>query len=305
MRTYILAGAASICLFMAMTSCNSSKHATAKKLPGIWQLEPIAVDGSNRDWPSPYPEYDDKAMLGYSVSNDKDNLYVTVETGDPATQLKILREGLTLWIDKTGGEEQVTAINYPLPNHRKVTTAETEDRTGAGQWQQGHGGSADKQRLALEDKIRLLLNEAREYSLQGFKGCNLQFPLTENDTCGIIVRMAIDMDNEMVWEAVIPFKSFYYKREIEKRDNGKAMSVCFETIGEKRPPGQGNSGGNRGGGIRPSIGFGGMGGMGMGMRMGGGRGMQNGGNGGQGNPNIMEPLYKSTSTWKKFGLAHP
>src|SRR5580658_156365 len=100
----------------AFSSCSSSKHAKVKRLPPCaWQVVPIDVDGSNKDWPSPYPEYDDKAMLGYAVSNDKDNLYITVETGDPATQLKILREGLTVWIDKKGEKEEVTGINYPIP----------------------------------------------------------------------------------------------------------------------------------------------------------------------------------------------
>jgi hypothetical protein len=46
-----------------------------------------------------------------------------------------------------------------------------------------------------------------------------------------------------------------------------------------------------------------MGGMGMGMRMGGG-GMHGGNRGGsQQSNNLMEPAYKSTVTWKKFGIA--
>src|ERR1039458_2943062 len=86
-----------IFLSVLFFSCGSSKHASTKRLPGTWQAQAITIDGKNTDWPSPYPEYDDKAMLGYAVSNDKDNLYITVETGDPATQLKILRNGLTVW----------------------------------------------------------------------------------------------------------------------------------------------------------------------------------------------------------------
>src|ERR1700742_240159 len=78
-------------------SCKRSKSSSSKRLPPCaWQVVPIKVDGNNQDWPSPYPDYDDKAMLGYAVSNDKDNLYITVETGDPATQLKIIKEGLTV-----------------------------------------------------------------------------------------------------------------------------------------------------------------------------------------------------------------
>jgi hypothetical protein len=313
MSKIILFRTIALSLLITAASCSSSKHSNAKRLPGTWQIEPIAVDGSNKDWPSPYPDYDEKAMLGYAVSNDSKNLYISVETGDLATQLKILRGGLTVWIDKTGGTEQVTAVNYPLPNEKRYDKhgGEAEDRPAAGQWQQGNGSSADKQRMAIEDKVQLLLADAKEFSLQGFKSCNLQYPLLEKDTCGIVVRMNIDADNEMVWEAVIPLKSFYYKGELEKRDNGKAMSICIETIGQKRPAG-GGGGGNRGGsgnggggGFRPSIGFGGMGGigMGMGMRSGGGRGGSR--NGGSGTGSQLESLYKNTTTWKKFGLAYP
>ena len=289
-------------------SCSSSKHSTSKRLPGLWQVQPINIDGSNKDWPSPYPEYDDKAMLGYAVSNDKDNLYITVETGDPATQLKILREGLTVWIDKTANKEEVTAINFPIPaNYSNDNKASDESsRPSSGQMQQGQGGnsSQEKRRQELEDKVSRALGDAKEYSLQGFKSCNLQFPILEKDSCGIEVSMTLDADNELVWEAKVPFKTFYYKAHIARSDKGKALSVCFETVGLKRPAGQNNGNHSNGGGFRPSIGMGGMGGMGMGMRMGGG-GSHGGSRSGQNNANdIMEPAYKSTKTYKTFGIAY-
>ncbi len=289
---------------IAICSCGSSKHSKIKRLPGTWQASQVTIDGSDKDWPSPYPEYDDKAMIGYAVSNDKDNLYITMETGDPATQLKILREGLTVWIDRKGDKEEETAINYPIP------TGKTEQRQPRQRNQQnGQQGLGEdrqqKQRMDLEDKVRAALNNAKEYSLQGFKSCNLQFPIMEMDTCGIVVRIDIDSTNELIWEAKVPFKSFYFKSQLARSDKGKPISVCFETTAMNRPPGQGGGGGNNGSGsgFRPSIGFGG--GMGMGgMGMGSG-GMHRGGshNNSQNN-DIMEPAYKSTKTYKKFGLAY-
>jgi len=288
----------------ALFSCSSSKHTVKKLPPCAWQVIPINVDGSNRDWPSPYPEYDDKAMLGYAVSNDKENLYITVETGDPATQLKILRQGLTVWIDKKGGKEETIGINYPIP--------EGADKQDAGRRpssmhaQSGAaGGSIDQQqrrRMELEDRVRKALPDANEYSLQGFKSCNLQFPIMVADSCGVIMRIAIDTDDEMVWEAVVPFKSFYFKSELIKSDKGRPINICFETTAMARPagqnPGRGGGGHGGGGGFSPGVGMGG----GMGMHMGGG-----GGRGGhsapQSAPDIMEPAYKTTKTYKKFGLA--
>lgn len=261
------------------------------------------MDGSNADWPSPYPEYDDKAMLGYCVSNDKDNLYITVETGDPATQLKILKEGLTVWIDRKGEKNEETAINYPVPESATGGGAQSGDRPRNNHFSGGQGGSReDQQRLELEDRVRAAMPKANQYSLQGFKSCNLQYGVSEQDSCGIQVKMTLDSMNELVWEARVPFRSFYFKPEISRPDKGRPITVCFETVGMKRPAGQNN--GNRGGGgggMRPSMGFGG--GMGMGMRMGGG-GMHGGNRGGgQQANNIMEPAYKSTKTYKKVGIA--
>ncbi len=292
---------------LSLLSCGSSKHGSSKRLPGAFQVSPITIDGYNNDWPSPYPEYDDKAVLGYAVTNDKQNLYITVETGDPATQLKIIKNGLTVWIDKTGNKVEQTAINFPIPDEYKKTKVGEEDRPKGGQWHQGTGGNReDQKRMDLEDRVHRGIDKANEFSLQGFKGCNQQFSLLEKDSCGIVIRMAIDSTNELVWEAVVPLKAFYTKAEMTRADKGKAISVCFETVGSKRPAGEQQGGGSRGGGggMRPSVGFGMGGGMGMGIGTGGMyRGNHGRGNQGGENNSMMESLYKSTKTWKKFGLA--
>lgn len=284
-----------LALALCVGACSSARHGHSKRLPGMWQAQPAVIDGSNTDWPSPYPFYDEDAMLGYAVSNDTDNLYITVETGDPATQLKLLREGFTVWIDKTGKEEEMTAINFPIPRSASEGGAALRPEHSLTNL------SPQQQRFEIEDKVKGALLKATEYSLQGFKACNLQYPIGVKDSCGIYVRMAVDVDNELVWEAVIPFRSFYFKPRLTRADKGKPISICFETTGQKRPAGQpsGNGSGRAGrGGVRPGIGLG-VGGMGLGMNMGGG--------GRQSAPptmvDLMEPLYKSTKTWKKVGLA--
>jgi uncharacterized membrane protein YgcG len=292
--------------FAGFIACKTSKHSSTH-LPGTWQAQPIVVDGYNNDWPSPYPEYDEKALLGYAVSNDSKNLYITIETGDPATQLKILHNGLTIWLDKTGGRNAVTAINFPLQDEYKSKKSDDAQKTQLEKWQEKQHNRPEDRRYALEDRVKKALDYINEFSLQGFKGCNAQFSILETDSCGIKTRIALDSTNELVWEAIIPFKAFYYKPEITRADKGKPMTIAIETTGMKRPPNQGGNGGNRGGGgggIRPSIGFGGGGGMMMGM---GGGGMRrgSGGNSKEQDPsaNIMEPLYKDTKTIKRFGIA--
>lgn len=308
MRTYLSIVFLSISYLVVAGGCKSSKGSNTSRLPGMWQVQPIVVDGSNKDWPSPYPEYDEKAQLGYAVTNDKDNLYITVETGDQATQLKILRNGLTVWIDKSGGKDEVTAINYPIPaNFGNKTPGAAGNRDERGEQSlrmQMQQGDVQKKRLAMTERIKKLMDDAGEFSLEGFKACNAQFPVLGKDSCGIMVHMGLDEDNELIWEAVIPLRSFWYKAQVEKRDMGKPVSICFETTGLPRTAGQGSGGGrSSGGGFRPSVGVGMGGGLGMSM---GGHGGRGGGRGqaASGPDNSMEPMYKSTKTWKRFGLAY-
>src|ERR1700733_16221077 len=92
---------------LSILSCGSSHHSGKGKavLPGTWQPEPIVIDGDSKDWPSPYPNYDAKAMVAYATSNDKENLYITMETGDELTQIKILKQGMIVSIDTSGNKD--------------------------------------------------------------------------------------------------------------------------------------------------------------------------------------------------------
>lgn len=258
-----------------IASCSSTKHShkQVKRLPGKWQATPIVVDGNNKDWPNVYPFQDDKAMISYAITNDKDNLYLTLMTGDQATAIKILQEGLLVWIDKTASKDQETAICFPK---------------GYSRAEEGR-----KVRTDMMQRINNGLGKANAFTIDGFLACNGTYEITTGDSCGITVGIGLDEFNQLVWEAAIPFKTFYNKAGIEKKDRGKPISICFDIKGEERLGGNGGGMNNR---PRMSIG---VSGMGMGMGGFGGGGGHRGGARGEAN----EALYNSTKTWAKVGIA--
>jgi hypothetical protein len=228
-------------------------------------------------------------MISYDISNDKDNLDVVVVSGDAATELKILRKGIVIWIDKNGTEEEKTSICFPADNDKGPIRKGSRNQNGE-QGQQGQGGD-------LMQSVDKSLSTADEFFLQGFKGCNGKYYALTGDSCKIKVACGLDQYDQLVWEAVIPFKAFYTKAQVDYRDRGKPISVCFDMLGLEKPAGQGNGGGHGGGMHMGGMGFG-MGGMGMGMRpMGGGGGRRSGGT-----PN--EQLYTSYTFWQKVGIAY-
>ncbi|PZF71974.1 hypothetical protein [Taibaiella soli] len=278
-----------IAVAAGLTACKSSQktHAVAN---GTWQDQPIVVDGANNDWPSPYPFYDEKAKIGYVVTNDKDNLYVTMQTGDRMTIMKILRNGMTLWIDTSGKKAQNISVNYPMENADAPTHVQ-KDQT------------QPMDKMDADQMHKRMLESARDLYLTGFKGCNGSFLIKQNNGCGVNVRMGFDEYNTLIWEAVIPFKSFY-KDALAATDAHKPIGICFSIKGLQRPKTDGGSGGSMSNGsVAGRQNMGNMGGGGGGMH-GGGGGMHGGGmHGGGGVGGDREALFESSKTWYETGMA--
>lgn len=271
-------------------SCSTTKKATTTEPSIIWQAKPVTIDGANSEWSLPYTYMDSKAKIEYTFSNDKENLYITMKSGDKATQMRILNGGMNVWIDLTGKKTKTTGINYPLQSTTPMRAPSHENTDP-------EDASGPQQRAAL--MLKNGVENARDYSLKGFNGCDGSFLVKQGNSCGIETRIGLNGTDDLVWEAKVPFKSFY-KEAIGPQDVAQTISICFDIKGlkrEDRPSSTGGrGGGGGGGGMRGGGGGGGMRGGGGGMR---GGGMRGGTGGGQ----ERSLLFESTTTWEKIHLA--
>jgi hypothetical protein len=283
-----------VLICVVATSCHSSKHASKSNgMPGTWQAQPIVIDADSKDWPSPYPNYDSKSLIGYATSNDKRYLYVTMETGDEYAEMKILKAGMSVWIDTNGGKDQSFTIQYPLPDDG----GESFDMDRSGKDKRRGGGTGYDSKLRSQDfyaKAKRAASSAAQMTIEGAPYCSGGFAITQNNPCGIMVRIGIDEYKELIWEAAIPFKAIYGKDSLSKGDAGRPISVCYAIKGFKRPKSNNESTG--------SSGMGGNGGM-QGSR-GGGRGGKGGNQGMMNGTDPKDLLYETTKTYKYFGLAY-
>jgi hypothetical protein len=264
-----------------LISCSNTKHSgSSASLPGNWQATSIVIDGDNKDWPSPYPNYDAQSLVAYATSNDARNLYITMETGDEMTQVKILKRGLTVSIDTTGKKSPQFDINYPLANENEPLDMVRND-----------GQKTSLAKKQSEQKLNSLVQGANQFSLEGFPECSGGFMVHQVLPCGIKVKARIDEYKELVWEAVIPFKLIYGRDSLSASDAGKPISVCFVVNGFKAASTK--SAGDNNGSMTNAPG---MAGNNSRMR-----------NTGTASPNKNDPnqhLYNRTKTWKQFGLAY-
>lgn len=258
------------------TSCGSSKNTASAIKAEPWQETPIVIDGQNLDWPNPYPLYDEKSKISYATSNDGENLYISMQTGDEATEMKILRAGMTLYIDPTGGRDQSVSVQYPMAGNT----------TDIGTWKpRSENNQFSKGRA---EHMQKLIESSRDIAFQGFKNnCNGATAVMQQNDCGIVVRMDMDEYQSLIWEIKIPFKSFY-KDRLSPEDMGKPIGICFAINAIPKPAEKkdDNPNGANHGGMQ------GMQGMGGGMR------------GGRGAAYTGDYLHEHTKTWIKAGLAY-
>lgn len=266
-------------------SCRSTRTDQQALTPqkAVWQHRPLVIDGSDGDWVKPLPYFDSKKKLAYSVSNDRDNIYIQLTTKDELEQRKIVQGGLTVWINGQAEKNETNAVGIGFP---------TDSRN-----------NRDKSILAaarpdLYTNKRESLNDLKDYSLFGFNKDNAvqYYDYGSSNEAGVQVEINFNPAGELVYEALVPFKAIFPKNSSPTAGN-RSIAVGFVIEGLPPQPGMRNGGG---GGI--SVG----GGLGMGtFGSGGGLGVSIGsGSLGRIGGKSERQLYKQTKIWQVLPLAN-
>lgn len=74
-----------------------------------------------------YRFYDAESKVRYHVSNDAENLYITLNTAEPASILKIMRTGLWIYFDVEGKKHRNVFVQYPLMDAEGATFNEEDE----------------------------------------------------------------------------------------------------------------------------------------------------------------------------------
>ena len=93
---------------VAFSGCSSSL-----KLLSTWRQEEIVIDGIGTEWQRGL-YYDKESDIVYSVRNDDGYMYLFLKTQNHATQMQMMKAGLTVWFDADGGNDHSFGIRYPL-----------------------------------------------------------------------------------------------------------------------------------------------------------------------------------------------
>lgn len=274
-----------ISLLDGLIGCSNKSYPT-----GTYQETAVTVDGDLREWSVPLRFESTGGQVQYNITNDNENIYISLETPDEATAIKILRAGINIYFDPAGGSSKKTSLAFPLAN----TNLPLKKINGGGE------------KPDLNGFRQGLLVQAVSFTAAGFKNMeNRAYDVS--DKKGIKVALKPLPNNGLGYEAVIPMQYIFGDTPGANNNGNRKINVGI-IINAMKSEGQNqrNTGSTSGG----------AGGMHGGGRGGGGRGMGGGGNhqrsGNSENRERSEPgvqtpdrtaLYKADVNWYKFKLA--
>jgi hypothetical protein len=275
-----------ISLLNGLIGCSNKTYPT-----GTYQEAAVTVDGDLKEWNEPLRFGSTGGQVQYNITNDNENIYISLETPDEATATKILRAGINIYFDPAAGSSKNTCLAFPLAN-----TNLPPKKINSG------GGKPD-----LNGFRQGLLIQAISFTTAGFK--NMENRVYDvSDKKGIKVALKSLPNNGLGYEAVIPMQYIFGNTAAANNNGNRKINVGI-IINAMKAEGQNQR--NMG-----NTSSGSAGGMHGGGRGGGGRGMGGGGNhqrsGNSENKESSEPgvqtpdktaLYKADVNWYKFKLA--
>jgi len=242
----------------------------------------VVVDGDLTDWEANLTTIeDDRASVG--VQNDGEYLYLALATSDRRTQMQVLAQGFTVWVDPEGGKDEVRGVRFPLGAGRQMREMSRERLGG----EEGEGGAPDRAEAQEQMNELVTLNQSNFQLLDGTDTTSVE----GNEAEGVQVALGRG-GGVLVYEVRLPFRSREAGGFAIGIPPGGTFGMGFTTPelperarGMRGPGGRGGFGGEEG-----------FGGGGPGMGGGPGGGMRPPGPGGPGGrPGPPEPI----DTWVK------
>jgi hypothetical protein len=260
------------------------------------------LDGSIKEWPTTSFVNDEAAGIQYAIDNDAANLFMVINIPSYRMQIKMMRTGMSTYIDLKGKKKEGRGIEFPVKNETPGETLQSSGTYSADQQANGQQKKTDFKSMRMTMSLNLV-----ELQLFGFgddvpQGQQLQLPNSAN------IAFAWDAGDTMHIEYRIPLSMLADISSL----NGKEISIGWNIHAvevQRRPTGEvpsesGSVAGRSGGG----GGYGGGGGFGGGHG-GGGRGGNRGGRsrGGSagGSPEERQKLMEAQKVWAKYTVVIP
>src|ERR1044071_1017368 len=152
MRSFLLAVFA--LFILSFGSKHTIKNSSAKKDTAAITH---TLDGLVDEWPADKFTLDEPTHIKYAVDNDAQNLYVAMVVPEFGTQIKMMRNGMELYLDVKGKKKEGKGVEFPVKGEPMGGGFNSGNQMG-NQQNNGTGerGSFDKKAMRSRYALNLL-----------------------------------------------------------------------------------------------------------------------------------------------------
>jgi len=103
-----------VAVMMAVAAGGGLLAAKRQRIESHWRDRDVVIDGDNGEWPGPLLPVEENHPITTAAMNDGQFLYVVLSTSDPAARRQIMRQGLIVWFDPSGGDKKHFGVKFPV-----------------------------------------------------------------------------------------------------------------------------------------------------------------------------------------------
>ncbi len=149
----------------------------------------VTIDGKNTEWGENLAYHNAENNIHYTISNDKENLYLVIKTNDTKQQNNIILAGVTFSIDTKGRKKKGYAVTFP---EKLVPLTNIPLNT------------PEQKRVAVSK-----INGTRKIGIHGFKKDVDEDEIYPGNSYKIQTALNFDANGYLIYEAAIPLYLFH------------------------------------------------------------------------------------------------
>ena len=152
----------------------------------------VTIDGVASEWSLPFPYSDRESGISWSAMNDREYLYICIQSVEQALQQKLMRAGMYVMISSGGKDKIKTTVNFPLKSQDQGQRERPTDGEG---------------RIDRSQIRQQFIESSTEMKLKGFATTNGTVP-NKSET-GIAASFSWEAQFLMTYELRIPLAELY------------------------------------------------------------------------------------------------
>jgi hypothetical protein len=161
----------------------------------------IKMDGRASEWDNKFQAYSNNTQFYYTVSNDDNNLYLTIHATESGIINRIFKGGITLTVNKNGTKKDINGIHitYPLINGFFIPLENLGDRFAKRKSSINEGDSL------MKIANKRMYEKVKEIKVIGIKNIDTLISIYNAD--GIKAASALNNKMEYTYELSVSLKT--------------------------------------------------------------------------------------------------